>query len=37
MIEEAKIEAQKYYLKLDKYPLLNKKLTQRKGRYINAN
>lgn len=37
MLEEAKIYAQKYYPKLDGYPKLSEKLTQRKGRYITAN
>ncbi len=37
MLEDAKVEAQKYFPKLDKYPELQIKLTQRKGEYINSN
>lgn len=37
MLEDAKIEAQKYFPKLDKYPDLLNKLTQRKGEYITSN
>ncbi len=37
MLEDAKINAQKYFPKLDKYPKLQEKLTQRKGEYITSN
>lgn len=37
LLEETKLYAQKYYPKLNKYPKLLEKLTQRKGRYITAN
>ncbi|NMB91616.1 ATP-dependent DNA helicase RecG [candidate division WWE3 bacterium] len=37
MLQEAKTEAQKYYQKLKKYPKLENKLTQRKGKYITSN
>jgi len=37
MLEDAKLEAQKYYPKLKSYPKLEDKLTQRKGRYITSN
>ena len=37
MLEDAKINAQKYFPKLDKYPKLHEKLTQRKGEYITSN
>jgi ATP-dependent DNA helicase RecG len=37
MLQEAKVQAQKYYPKLKEYPLLEDKLTQRKGRYITSN
>lgn len=36
MLEDAKIEAQKYFPKLNKYPELSNKLTQRKGEYITS-
>lgn len=37
MLEDAKVHAQKYFKKLDEYPKLLKKLTQRKGEYISSN
>jgi len=37
MLEDAKVDAQKYFPKLDKYPKLLEKLTQRKGTYISSN
>lgn len=37
MLEDAKVEAQKYFPKLNKYPELQNKLTQRKGEYITSN
>jgi len=37
MVEEAKVEAQKYYPKLNDFPKLLDRLTQRKGRYITSN
>ena len=37
MLEDAKMEAQKYFSKLNKYPELLNKLTQRKGEYITSN
>jgi len=37
MLEDAKVQAQKYYPNLNKYPLLKEKLTQRKGEYITSN
>jgi len=37
MLEDAKVEAQKYFPKLEKYPKLQNKLTQRKGEYITSN
>ncbi|MFZ2664006.1 MAG: DNA helicase RecG, partial [Patescibacteria group bacterium] len=37
LLQEAKVEAQKYYQKLKGYPKLEDKLTQRKGRYITSN
>jgi len=37
MLENAKLEAQKYFPNLEKYPKLLDKLTQRKGRYITSN
>ncbi len=37
MLEEAKLEAQKYFPKLNEYPKLLTKLTQRKGEYITSN
>lgn len=37
MLENAKVNAQKYFPKLDKYPKLLEKLTQRKGTYISSN
>ncbi len=37
LLEEAKLEAQKYYTQLDKYPLLDSTLTRRVGKYISNN
>ena len=37
MLEYAKVQAQKYFPLLDKYPKLLEKLTQRKGEYITSN
>ncbi len=37
MLEDAKLNAQKYFPKLNRYPKLLDKLTQRKGRYITSN
>jgi ATP-dependent DNA helicase RecG len=37
MLEDAKVQAQKYYPNLNKYPMLKEKLTQRKGSYITSN
>ncbi len=37
MLEDAKMEAQKYFPKLNEYPELLNKLTQRKGEYITSN
>jgi len=37
MLEDAKMEAQKYFSKLNEYPELLNKLTQRKGEYITSN
>jgi len=37
MLEDAKVQAQKYFPLLDKYPKLLEKLTQRKGEYITSN
>ncbi|MBW6441767.1 ATP-dependent DNA helicase RecG [Patescibacteria group bacterium] len=37
MLEDAKVHAQKYFSKIDKYPKLLSKLTQRKGEYISSN
>jgi ATP-dependent DNA helicase RecG len=37
MLEEAKVQAQKYFSEIDKYPKLLNKLTQRKGEYITSN
>lgn len=37
MLEKAKLEAQEYYPKLNKYPELDKKLTERLGKYIPSN
>ena len=34
MLETAKLEAQKYFKLIDKYPLLNDKLRDRVGNYI---
>ena len=37
MLEDAKVQAQKYFSEIKKYPKLLSKLTQRKGEYINSN
>lgn len=37
LLEQAKLEARKYYIQLDKYPLLEQKLTRRVGKYISNN